>query len=79
MHPNVHSSIIYNNQDKEITYMSINRWMDQKMPSVYTLEYYSVIEKNKLLPLWATQMDLEVIILSEIKGKYHIIPLMCEI
>ena len=53
--------------------------MDQKMPSVYTLEYYSVIEKNKLLPLWATQMDLEVIILSEIKGKYHIIPLMCEI
>ena len=79
MHPNVHSSIIYNNQDKEITYMSINRWMDQKMRSVYTLEYYSVIEKNKLLPLWATQMDLEVIILSEIKGKYHIIPLMCEI
>ena len=53
--------------------------MDQKMRSVYTLEYYSVIEKNKLLPLWATQMDLEVIILSEIKGKYHIIPLMCEI
>ena len=30
MHPNVHSSIIYNYQDMEATQVSINRWMDKK-------------------------------------------------
>ena len=29
MHPNVHSSTIYNSQEMEITYMFINRWMDK--------------------------------------------------
>ena len=29
MHPNVHSSIIYNYQDMEATQVSINRWMDK--------------------------------------------------
>ena len=28
--PNVHSSTIYNNQDMEATYMSINRGMDKE-------------------------------------------------
>ena len=30
MQPNVHSSTIYNNQDMEATYMSINRGMDKE-------------------------------------------------
>ena len=30
MHPNVHSSTIYNNEDMEATLMSINRWMDKE-------------------------------------------------
>ena len=29
MHPNVHSSTIYNSQDIETTHVSINRWMDK--------------------------------------------------
>ena len=29
MHPNVHSSIIYNCQDMEATCVHINRWMDK--------------------------------------------------
>ena len=29
MHPNVHSNIIYNSQDMEVTQMSLNRWMDK--------------------------------------------------
>ena len=43
---------------------------------VYTMEYYSAIKKNEIMPFAATQMDLEIIILSEVsqteKDKYHI-------
>ena len=30
MHPNVHSSTIYNTQDVEATQAPINRWMDKE-------------------------------------------------
>ena len=30
MHPSVHNSTIYNSQDMETTWMSINRWMDKE-------------------------------------------------
>jgi len=44
---------------------------------IYTVEYYSAIKKNEILPFAATQMDLEIIILSEVsqtkKDKHHII------
>ena len=33
---------------------------------IYTLEYYSAIEKNKIIPFAATWVDLEIIILSEV-------------
>ena len=33
---------------------------------IYTMEYYSAIKKNEIMPLAATQMDLEIIILSEV-------------
>ena len=50
---------------------------------VYTMEYYSAIEKNEIMPLAATWMDLEVIILCEVsqteKDKYHRISLICGI
>ena len=40
------------------------------------MEYYSAIKKNKILPLAATWIDMEIIILSEVslkeKDKYHI-------
>ena len=32
---------------------------------IYTIKYYSVIKKNEIMPLAATWMDLEIIILSE--------------
>ena len=31
----------------------------------HTVEYYSAINKNKIMPSAGTQMDLEIIILSE--------------
>ena len=32
---------------------------------MYTMEYYSAIKKNKIMPIAATWMDLEIITLSE--------------
>ena len=50
---------------------------------IYTLEYYSAIEKNEIMPFAATWMDLEIIILSEVsqteKDKYRMISLICGI
>ena len=47
------------------------------------MEYYSAIKKNEIMPFVTTQMDLEIIILSEVsqieKNKYHMISLICGI
>ena len=50
---------------------------------IYTMEYYSAIKENEIMPFAATWMDLEIIILSEVsqtkKDKYHMISLICGI
>ena len=42
------------------------------------MEYYSAIKKNEIMPFAAIQMDLDIIIPSEVnqteKDKYHVIP-----
>ena len=44
---------------------------------IYTMEYYSAIEKNKIMPFAATWVELETLILREVsqkeKDKYHMI------
>ena len=49
----------------------------------HTMEYYSAIKKNEIMPFAVTWMDLEIIILSEVsqteKDKYHMISLICGI
>ena len=49
----------------------------------HTMEYYSAIKKNNIVPFAATWMDLEIIIVSEVsqteKDKYHMILLICGI
>ena len=44
------------------------------------MEYYSAVKKNEIMPFAATQMDLEIIMLSEVsqtkRDKYHVITYM---
>ena len=51
----------------------------KKMPYLYTMEYDSTSKKNEIMRLAATWMDLEIITLSEVKDKYHMISLICGI
>ena len=48
-----------------------------------TMEYYSAIKKNEIMPFTATRMDLEIVILSEVsqteKEKYFMTSLICGI
>ena len=42
-----------------------DEWI-KKMWYVYTMEYYSAIKMNEIMPSAATWIDLEIIILSEV-------------
>ena len=49
--------------------MSIDRGMDKEdVAHIYTMEYYSAIKKNEIMPFVATQMGLESVTLSEVKS-----------
>ena len=58
---------------KEPRCPSMDEWI-KKMWYLYTMEYYSAIKKNEILPFATTWMELEGIMLSEIskseKDKY---------
>ena len=52
-------------------------WKQLKCPSreeqiknmwyIYTVEYYLAIKKNEIMPFSATWMDLEIVLLSEVR------------
>ena len=64
---------------KEPKCPSMDEWI-KKMWYIYTIEYYSAIKKNEILPFATTWMELEGIMLSEIgqseKGKNHMTSLI---
>ena len=49
---------------KQLKYSSTEEWI-KKMWYMYTMEYYSAIKKNKLMPFAATWLDQEIVKLSE--------------
>ena len=55
----------------------------KKMWYIYTMEYYSAIKRNEIVPFAETWIYLETIRQSEIsqkeKNKYRIISLICGI
>ena len=68
-------------------------WKQPKCPSteewiknmwyIYTMEYYSAIKNNEIMPFAATWMDLETVIVSEVsqteKEEYCMTLLICGI
>ena len=38
----------------------------KKMWYTYTVDYYSAVKKNEIMPFTATWMDIEIIILTEV-------------
>ena len=77
MHPNVHSSTIYNSKYwKQPKCPSANEWV-KKLWYIYTMEFCAAERKKEFIPFAMAWVELESIMLSEIsqalRDKYHMI------
>ena len=52
---------------KQLKCPPTEEWI-KKMRCVYTVKYYSAIQKNEIMPSAATWMDADIVILSELKS-----------
>ena len=74
---NLHNSTHTTQQPKK---KKLEKWAEdqiRKMWYIYTMEYYSAIKRNEILPFAATWIELETLTLSEVsqkeKDKYRMI------
>ena len=68
VHPCVYCTVIYSSPDIEANY--VHRWIYICIYMyIYTVEYYSTIKKNEILPFAPTWVELEVTMLSEIRQR----------
>ena len=81
MYLNVYSSALNNRQIMERAQMSIRDEWTKKMGFMYSMEYYLAMRKHEILPLAATWVELEGVMLGEIsqaeKDRYHMFSLIC--
>ena len=61
---------------------STEEWI-KEMQYIYTMEYYTAIQRKEIRPSAVTRMDLQIVILSEVnqtdKEKYCMASLLCGI
>jgi len=48
--------------------LSAEEWIKKKL-YIYTMEYYSAIKSNKIMPFAATWMELEIVTLNEVRKR----------
>ena len=69
MHPHVYSALsTIAKVWKDSKCPSMDEWI-KKMWHIYTMEYYSAIKQNEILPFATMWMELENIMLSEISQR----------
>jgi hypothetical protein len=78
--PLITENILFEKLWKQPRCPTTDEWI-MKMWYLYTMEFYSVMKKNEILPFAGKWMELENIILSEVsqaqKTKNHMFSLIC--
>lgn len=81
LYTNIHNSLIHNNQNPEITQISIDIFKRiNKLFYIFAVEYYLAVKRNELPIYVATWMNLKSIMLWGKKKKqteasiYYVIP-----
>ena len=64
-------STAYKGQGMETTSVSIDKRVDQDV-YIYTMGYYSAVKDNGIITFWATWVDLDIIMLSELSHKMRL-------